>query len=402
MTCILYDSPGRPMPSRQSATNSTRLYYLDWLRVIGMLVVFFFHNAMIFDGFLDWQVKNATTTLFTSIFIAFASQWIMPLFFLIAGAAMYYALKSKQPSQFMRDRLLRLMLPFVFGMFVIVVPQAYFEALNHGEQFEGHNLFQIYGLYLPSGQTFHLWFLLYLFIVSVSTFPIFMTRNKSSSSILCKLARGFKQPWLLVLSPVFLLAITNTFSNPSGSLGIRNGGFNIVAYILFFISGGIIFANPQIVEAFKRLRFMMLCFGIIALVITSIFFVNELAYPVKYFGSTSFIVAQSISALGTWCWLFAITGLGSRFLDLDNRFLSYANEAVLPFYVLHQTIIVSIGFYVVQWNTSIGLKYLTVCTASFLAIMTIYELLVRRTNVIRFMFGMRPLKKEQPVVVESS
>jgi glucans biosynthesis protein C len=384
--------------------SSLRIYYLDWLRLLGMLVIFFYHNAKIFDGLLDWQVKNATTSQFASIFVAFTSQWVMPLFFLIAGAGVYYALKSKQPNQFMRERLLRLMVPFVFGILVTVVPQAYFQALNHGEQFAGHNLFQIYGTYLlnlPIGQVFHLWFLVDLFIISVITLPIFMTRSKSRRSIVSELAGVFKQPLVLILLLVFLLAITNTFLSPSGSLGIRNGGFNIIAYILIFIFGGIIVANPHLIEVFKRLRWMMLCFGIIIFVIIFIFFLNESADPVKYFGSMSFIVAQFISALGTWCWLFTIIGFG-RFLNFNNKFLSYANEAVLPFYILHQTLIVSIGFYVVQWNTNIGLKYLIVSIASFFTIMIIYELLVRRINVIRLLFGLRPLKKKEPIVVESS
>jgi glucan biosynthesis protein C len=283
-------------------TNTSRNNYLDWLRVLGILIVFFYHNAMIFDGHLDWQIKNSTTNLFASIYIAFTSQWMMPLFFLIAGAAMYYALKSKQPSQFMRERLLRLMVPFIFGMFVVVVPQAYFQALNHGEQFAGHNLFQIYGLYLPKGQTFHLWFLVYLFIISVITFPLFMTRNKSDSSIIFKLAQVFKQPWILVSLLVLLLTITSILLSPAGSLGIRNGGFTIVAYILFFISGGIIFANPRLIQAFKKLRWIILSFGIITFVITFTFFLNEFVDPVKYFGSTSFIIAQLVSAVGTRSW----------------------------------------------------------------------------------------------------
>ena len=360
-----------------------------------MCVIFFYHIAKIFDGLLDWQIKNVSTNVFASIFVAFASQWVMPLFFLIAGASAYYALKSRQPSQFMRERLLRLMVPFVFGMFVIVFPQAYFQALNHGEQLAGHNLFQLYGLYLRGGQTFHLWFLVYLFVVSVIALPIFMIRSKSNTSIVFKLAEVFKQPWSVMLLLVFLLTIAGAFLSPSGSLGIRNGGFNIVAYVIFFISGGIIFANPHLVEVFKRLRLMMLCFGIITFVIIYIFFVNELVDPARYFGSTSFIVAQLFSAVGTWCWLFAVIGLGSQFLNFDNKFLSYANDAVLPFYVLHQTIIVSIGFYVVQWSANIGLKYLTICAASFFAIMIIYELLVRRINVIRLLFGMKLQKKPE-------
>jgi glucan biosynthesis protein C len=108
-----------------------------------------------------------------------------------------------------------------------------------------------------------------------------------------------------------------------------------------------------------------------------------------HFGSAMFIASQCVQAVSTWCWLLAILGLGSRFLNRNNRSLSYANEAVLPFYILHQTIIITIGFYVVQWNTGVGLKYLTISTTSFIAIMLIYELLVRRIKGLRFLFGMR-------------
>ena len=97
--------------------------------------------------------------------------------------------------------------------------------------------------------------------------------------------------------------------------------------------------------------------------------------------------------------MLAILGLGSRFLNRNNRFLSYANEAVLPFYILHQTIIITIGFYVVQWNVGIGLKYLTISTTSFVAIMLIYELLVRQINVLRFLFGMRLKRKPRTELV---
>jgi hypothetical protein len=189
---------------------------------------------------------------------------------------------------------------------------------------------------------------------------------------------------------VFSLAIVDIFLYPAGYWGHRDsGGWNIVAYLLFFISGYLIFANPRIMEAVKKLRWIMLSSGIIVFTFAVMFLLEELADPIKYFGSTMFIIATFVQALNTWCWLFAILGLGSRFLNHNNRLLSYANEAVLPFYILHQTIIISIGFYVVQWNSGVGIKYLTIATTSFVAIMLIYELLVRRIKGLRFLFGMR-------------
>jgi len=101
----------------------------------------------------------------------------------------------------------------------------------------------------------------------------------------------------------------------------------------------------------------------------------------------------TLLTLKSWCFLLAILGLGSRYLNFNNRFLNYANEAVLPFYILHQTVIIIIGFYVIQLGTGIAPKYLIVATSSFIVIMAIYELLIRRVNILRFLFGMRLKKK---------
>ena len=362
-----------------------------------MVGIFFFHNARFYDAWSDWHVKNATTSLGASALIAFTAQWIMPLFFLIAGAGTYYALKTRRVGQFVQERTLRLFVPLIFGMFVIVVPQAYFEALRQGVQLGGYNFLQIYGLYLRSllehgvyQWWYHLWFLWYLFLYSMVTIPLFFTRSGSEESVISKFAKFFDRPWLLMLLLVLSIAIINILMYPAGYFGHRDqGGFNIVAYLLFFVFGYLIFANPRIMEAIRKMRWIMLIIGVVTMSTAVGFFVDEIADPIKYFGSTTFIIAHFLQALNTWCWLLAILGLGSQFLNRDNRFLSYANEAVLPFYILHQTIIISIGFYVVQWDAGVALKYLTISTTSLVAIMLIYELLVRRINVLRFLFGMR-------------
>jgi glucans biosynthesis protein C len=379
--------------------TAPRLYYLDWLRVLAMIGIFFFHNARFYDTFSDWHVKNATTNIAASALIAFMSQWIMPLFFIIAGAGTYLALKARRPGQYIQERTLRLLIPLIFGMLVIVVPQAYFQALSHGENLGGYNLFQIYWLYLqtlPDLNWFHLWFLVDLFIFSIIALPLFITWGGAGKSIISRLAAVLNRPWALSLLLVCSLAIVNIFIFPDGYWGYRNGGWNIVAYLLFFISGYLILANPRIMEAVTKLRWVFLGVGIIAFSCLMAFFLDEMADPAKYYGSAGFIFGTIVQALGTWCLLLFILGLGNRFLNLTNKFLTYSNEAVLPFYILHQTVIISIGFYVVQWSAGIGVKYLTISTTSFIAIMLIYELLVRRINILRFLFGMR-LKRKQPL-----
>jgi peptidoglycan/LPS O-acetylase OafA/YrhL len=380
------------------AIKPARLYYIDWLRVLAMLGIFLFHNARFFDQFTDWHVKNATTSFGASVLIGFMGQWIMPLFFLIAGAGTYYSLKSRRAGQFVQERTLRLLIPLIFGMFILVVPQAYFEAVSHGEQLGGYNFFQLYGLYLqtlPDLNWFHLWFLVYLFIFSIITLPIFLSRSSTGKSVISRLAMALNKPWTLILLLVLSLAILDIFLYPAGDFGHREqGGWNIIAYLLFYIYGYLIFANPRIMEVIKKLTWVTLIFGIAFSGLLFIF-TDEIADPTAHYGSTTFAVAHFVQSLNTWCWLLAILGLGSRFLNRNNRFLSYANEAVLPFYILHQTVIISIGFFVVQWSIGIPLKYLIISTSSFAAIMAIYELLVRRFNALRFLFGMRLRRKSR-------
>lgn len=379
------------------ATRPARLYYIDWLRVLAMLATFSFHNDRFFD-FDDWHVKNDVTSLASSIHIQFFNQWMMPLFFVLSGAAAYYSLKSRKAGGFVKERSLRILIPWVIiGIFVIAPPQVYLERLTHGE-FSG-SFFQFYyphyfdGIYAFGGNfaiiPLHLWYLVLLFIFSLIALPLFLPGGKIDGSLVSRLATSFEKPWALLL--LFLpLAAVAILADVAG-LGFTRqmGSWDILSYLLFFIYGYLVFSNTEILKAIRKYAVIAL---IIAVVLTLAGF--YLQYSV---GPTDtalwwigIIVLRSLLA---WCWIIAILGFGSRFLNFNHRFLGYANEAVLPFYILHQTIILIVGFFVVQWSMGIAPKYLIISTSSFVAIMAIYELLVRRINVLRFLFGMRLKKK---------
>jgi len=69
--------------------------------------------------------------------------------------------------------------------------------------------------------------------------------------------------------------------------------------------------------------------------------------------------------------------------------LPYFTEVVLPIYVLHQTVIVAIGYYVLQWKMTTFSEYWTISLASLVATLVLYDVGVKRLNVPRFLFGMR-------------
>ncbi len=110
-----------------------------------------------------------------------------------------------------------------------------------------------------------------------------------------------------------------------------------------------------------------------------------------------YVVYQIVWSISSWSAVVFILSIGARYLNTSHKVLAYGNEAVLPFYLFHQTIILVVGFYVIRWNLSILPKLLIVATISFLLILALYELFVRRFNAIRFFFGMRPREKPPEV-----
>jgi hypothetical protein len=90
-----------------------------------------------------------------------------------------------------------------------------------------------------------------------------------------------------------------------------------------------------------------------------------------------------------------------KHLNVNTPFLKYANEAVLPFYILHQTVLLCVGYFVVRWNIPDLLKWAIIASISFVIIMGLYEL-VRRNNTLRFLFGMKLLKQSVPVMILSA
>ncbi len=160
--------------------------------------------------------------------------------------------------------------------------------------------------------------------------------------------------------------------------------------MVFFVIGYLIPADKRFTEGHKRHGWVCLALGIAGFG-GIVFMALELGYN-PLFGETFsgiYALFQIVWSLASWSWVVFVFSLGANYLNFSNKALAYANEAVLPFYILHQTIILLMGWYVIPTNMSIPLKYLIINTSSFVLIMTLYELLIKRINAARFVFGMR-------------
>ncbi len=382
-------------------TTLPRRWDIDWLRVLATLAVFLFHCARFFND-EGWHIKNNELDFGMTFFVNIVSQWLMPLFFILSGSSVYYALTSRRSGSFIRERITRLLLPLIFGILVLIPPQVYIESVSGQSEtvplFVG-SLLEFYPHYFDGFYAFggyfawmglHLWYLLVLFLFSLLTLPLFIfLKTEAGQRLVTGLAAWLTKPGLFLLLPAPLI-IFEVGLDPD-ELGFRNfGGWNLLIYLGWLIIGYVLAAEPRFQQAIRRHFFAAVGLAGLTLTIGLLLYHSDISAP---YGSMNYALLMTLRVFNSWFWLLAILGLGQRYFNFKNDFLVYTNQASLPFYMLHQSVIVVIGFFMRDWTLGVLPKYVILAVVSFVMIMTLYELLIRRFNALRFLFG---LKSRQP------
>lgn len=375
-----------------------RRYELDWLRIIAILTVFIFHSARFFDQ-LDWHVKNAIRYPQVQFLTMFFSAWGMPLIFLISGASLYFSLRK--PGKFVKDKVLRLLVPLVVGVFTHIALCVYLDRLTHN-QFTG-SFFAFYPHYFDGffgdGGNFawmglHLWYLLVLFVFSLALMPLFYLLKGPGQRFWHGVGSLFALPGMVYLLAVPIAWITISVS-PASTLGERTwGGWSLLGYVPFFIYGFLIISHDGLQARLKSWRWVTLA---LTLAVTAALIYANQRYGYAVFGTRGYAILNGLLGFGAWLWVLSIFSFGLQYLTVPSKFLYYATEAVLPFYILHQTVLLVVGYYVVRWDIPDALKFVLISLSSFAIILLIYEFLIRRNNVMRFLFGLKP-RPPRPVV----
>jgi len=380
-----------------TARASARLHYLDVLRVLAVFVVFLYHCSMPFTLGQADIMNNETSLVATVFFVAFLAPWGMPFFFLLAGAGTWFALQRRTARQFAGERFRRLLVPFLVGCALFTPLLTYIEwvfRLGVGsyegsyvpfffvERFAGWNptLFGWLG--------YHLWFLGYLFVDSLLLLPLFeWLKGEAGRRIVSRLARlcEHRGGILVFILPLLLI-----------QLGLRpffpdeRNWADFFYYLAFFLAGYLFYADERFLRAVRRDRWLVLAVGIAALLgLMATVAMGEAETLFSTPSNPGFYLFWACAVVDAWCWCVTMLYVGMRFLDFSNQWTRYGQEAILPFYVLHQPVIFAIAFYVVQWEAGVTVKMLAVTLGSFVVAAALYELLVRRVAPLRALFGMK-------------
>ena len=394
-----------------------RRYDIDWLRVIAMLTVFLFHCSRFFctEG---WHLKvpvSEQSEILRILRDMLVGVWVMELFFLVSGFATYYSLRRRTAGQYLGERAKRLLVPlYTVGMFILVVPQDYITGVTYGtisgtfwqwlptyyRTLPGRLLsFWKYLLdpvaLVPYTFSGHLWFIQMLFLVSLAALPLLLwLRSERGGRFIDRLAGRAAHPGGIWLFLIPLAAIQIAFRWMPDLNGRSWADF--VWYACFFVIGYIVAADDRFTEAVKKCGWLCpaLWIGLYLAVGGLLPMVLDFDPSPGHGVSLLYVVWQIGASVVQWSAVVFILSLGARHLCFSNKLLVYSNEAVLPFFLFHQTIILIVGWFVLPWPIHNVLKYLVIVLVSFPLILILYEAFVRHIGFMRTLFGMAPQGKQ--------
>jgi glucans biosynthesis protein C len=371
---------------------ASRVYFIDWVRILTVLLLFPFHTLRVFDEADPFYVKAVPVSFWVGRFLKVISVWQMALLFFLAGCSTYFALRKRSAGGYALERLKRLLVPFVFGFFILIPPQTWY-----GGRFNSGYL-SSYWHYLASGDFLrwnvqdggdyyggfgigHLWFIMFLFLISLIALVLaaWAARGRGVKPM-AAFSRGLAHPagWLGAVVILFVASFAPDL--PGGPF---------VYYLVIFVIGLIAVCDPRFMQGAERWRLPSLVVG---LGLTIFYAVGTTLRESFADFSWQALLMRFFWVVATWLMVVGLLGFGKRYLDRTSRTQRYLAEASYPVYILHQTVIVILAFYVVQMGAPRPVLWIVLLIGAVLGTFALYEI-VRRVNVFRFLFGMKQRKR---------
>lgn len=381
-----------------------REYYIDWIRIIAFMILIFFHCSMPFVRF-GWEIKNVEHSIFLDRLIIWLHQWRLPLLFFISGVSVSFSLRKRSVLLFFGERTVRLFIPLLSAMFFVIPLQVYFERLQTGQISESYLSFYptVWALTpYPEGTLTwsHLWFVVYLFVFTILLLPVFAAFK----------LKAFRQ-WKQSINPYFTRPLVNLslaipfivyyflwYIRWPIQASLLDDWFLFNSSITFYFIGYFLADLPAFWSTCEIYRKHFLVVSVVCLVILFWRYYWPVKLPEQQ--DSSLYVYGFFNALHIWSIILTIVGFARRYLNFSNSALTYLSPAVYPFYILHQTIIVVAGYYVVQWRSPIWLKLAVLVLMCFVSLFIIYHFLIRPFVLTRILYGLKP-KQSTPATTRA-
>lgn len=376
--------------------SNERYFYMDFLRVLAILLMFVYHVSMIFVAEWDWHIKNterSNVLMEVNYWMAF---FRMPLLFFVSGFISCALLDRLKIGAFIFHRFNRLIIPTIIGTFLLAAPQIYFERRLQGSEMSYVELYKTFleFQWYPEGNFhwLHLWFIPYLFVYNLLSIPIYRLLQTHRLTSL-ETATGNRRLALIILF-VILAVIPYSFLRVRfpATYDFINDHARHSLFFFFVLAGILAFRFKVIMEIIEAKRLFLFQLALASIMAINVIRWNGwepqnlwndwLHQPLSY-------VYLALLTVNAWLWVLTLLGYGKRYLNNGSNLLEYCNKAVYPFYILHQTVIVTLGYYVVQTQDDAALKYGFLLVVGFLLTGFIYHLYIRPFKYVRFLFGVK-------------
>tara|TARA_R110000868_G_scaffold102686_1_gene282904 strand:+ start:1195 stop:2406 length:1212 start_codon:yes stop_codon:yes gene_type:complete len=377
---------------------STRRFDLDWLRIIVFGLLIFYHIGMFFNT-EDWHAKSSHINGAMEPLMWLSSPWRLPMLFFISGVAIRFLSDKLGAVRFAGDRFWRLFPVILFGMYVIVAPQTWVQLQRSGEI--GPDFWTFYQGYafvwdgpwsIQTPTWNHLWYVAYLFVYCMLLAPVIpilraMADSKAFKAVGGLFGRPVLGPILMMVLPVlpFMLirfTLSNQFETTHNLIwdwANHANSFTILLYGYFFAR------NEALWRAVDR---ALPWVGGVTLVSFAFLYACYTDWSAVEPHPALLWIARIDRIVFAWTIILTLLGLARRFLNHDNAARRYLTEAVFPYYILHQTIIVVAGFWIGSMGFGVWTEFAILVAMTVIGCGLGYEL-VKRVPLLRPVMGLK-------------
>lgn len=370
----------------------TRHYGMDWLRIGAFGLLILYHVGMFFVHW-DWHVKTAVPVEAAAIPMLALSPWRLPLLFVVSGFATRAILqRTHEMGEFTRERTARLMLPVLFAAVIIIPPQPWVELMGkHGYaaaylHFWTRDYFSfgpIEGLIVPTWQ--HLWFVVYLWVYTLALVALRpLGRRLGLQAVFDRLCSGAGA--LLVPVVWFVLARGLLVGGADSTHALVDDWPSHIIYLPAFLFGFALARSEPVwagIRRWWRSAALLAVVAFLPIAATEIVYPGETPFPDEYR-----LPYFCIRAVQGGAAVIALIGIADRFWNRDHPLRATLTEAVFPFYIVHQTIIVVTGWWLLRYGLPPLAEFLILVATTTVGCLLFYGV-GRRLAWLRPLIGLR-------------
>jgi hypothetical protein len=365
---------------------------MDWLRIGAFALLILYHVGMVFVPW-GYHVKTAHPIEWVQVPMLMTNAWRLTLLFLVSGYASRGLLaRSSGIAAFVRSRNGRLLLPLAFGIVVIAPPNTWVELVTQHGYAHGYFWFVVHdyfrfgklaGIVVPTWD--HLWFVAYLWVYTlVLALLLVLPHPDKVQTAFDRTFAGWRS--LLVPLAWLLLFQVLLFRRGEETHDLLGDGVAHLAYFPAFLFGFGLGSSRKVLMSFARLWIPATLVGVAGCAVVAAVKVGWLdgAAP-PYWVVETFRVAREVQ---TWGTIAGLIGIAERFLNRDYRYRVLLVEAVFPFYIIHQSVIVLGEFWLLRLHLPAAAEFATLVGGTVTGCFLFY-LLGREIAPLRPLIGLR-------------